>query len=384
VLAGAYGTGNGGDEAVLAGALAALATRLPRARITVLSLSEARSRRLHPGAAVVHSGVVRGQWGTWKAIRGADLLILGGGGILQDRTSLGNLLYHLGRLGMAWLGQTPFALCGVGIGPIRHPLGAWLTGRLLRRAALVQVRDQPSAAQAVALGLPGDSVQVTADLAFLLPRPAAPPRVQSLLWLQEIKASGRPLIGISLRPEVGSRRQRTFRSPRYRTFLGQVARQADLAVRRLGARLVFVSLHAGQDDPIAAEFRALLSEPEALHLLPGALRPEELAAGIGLLDALWGMRLHSLIFAARAAVPFLGLSYDPKVAGLCQRLGLSDFAIGAPQLDPDQLAGKVEALWVGRAGIREKLLSRVGQLCALAEDGMDAVARLVSEERHGR
>ena len=41
--------------------------------------------------------------------------------------------------------------------------------------------------------------------------------------------------------------------------------------------------------------------------------PEEIIGIISRLDLLIGMRLHSLVFAAVAAVPMVGLEYDPKI-----------------------------------------------------------------------
>lgn len=39
---------------------------------------------------------------------------------------------------------------------------------------------------------------------------------------------------------------------------------------------------------------------------------------IGNLDLLIGIRLHALIFAALMHVPFIGISYDPKINSFLQ------------------------------------------------------------------
>lgn len=40
---------------------------------------------------------------------------------------------------------------------------------------------------------------------------------------------------------------------------------------------------------------------------------------IGNLDLLIGIRLHALIFAALMHVPFIGISYDPKIDSFCRQ-----------------------------------------------------------------
>lgn len=48
---------------------------------------------------------------------------------------------------------------------------------------------------------------------------------------------------------------------------------------------------------------------------------EELMSIIGNMDVLLGMRLHALIFSALMHVPFLGISYDPKIDNFLALIG---------------------------------------------------------------
>ena len=55
-------------------------------------------------------------------------------------------------------------------------------------------------------------------------------------------------------------------------------------------------------------------------LLEEACTPQELMAVLGRARLCVAMRLHTLIFAARMAVPCIGLVYDPKVESYLQEL----------------------------------------------------------------
>jgi polysaccharide pyruvyl transferase WcaK-like protein len=64
---------------------------------------------------------------------------------------------------------------------------------------------------------------------------------------------------------------------------------------------------------------------------------------VGRCRLLFGMRLHSLIYAANRGVPLLGLSYDPKIDHFLARLGQKP--IGSTEaLDPDRFADRASAL----------------------------------------
>ena len=80
LIAGSYGQGNTGDEAILAVLLRGLRERVPGTHLVVVS-GDVNASRAQQGVEALF-------WGDWAAIaealRQADLLILGGGGIFFD------------------------------------------------------------------------------------------------------------------------------------------------------------------------------------------------------------------------------------------------------------------------------------------------------------
>ena len=65
---------------------------------------------------------------------------------------------------------------------------------------------------------------------------------------------------------------------------------------------------------------AHMTTPAAL--LDQSLTPEELMGVVARGRLCLAMRLHTLIFAARTAVPLVGLVYDPKVKSYLQELDM--------------------------------------------------------------
>ena len=69
-----------------------------------------------------------------------------------------------------------------------------------------------------------------------------------------------------------------------------------------------------------AQVRSAMECPS--HLLDATCTPRELMAVLGEGRLCLAMRLHTLIFSARMAVPVLGLVYDPKVASYLKELDM--------------------------------------------------------------
>jgi polysaccharide pyruvyl transferase WcaK-like protein len=72
-------------------------------------------------------------------------------------------------------------------------------------------------------------------------------------------------------------------------------------------------------------------------------------------QAMVAMRLHALIFAARCGVPFVAISYDPKVDALTAAARQEDVGVPVESLTQETLLSAVERMMQTSAVRREHL-----------------------------
>ncbi|MCL2709016.1 MAG: murein biosynthesis integral membrane protein MurJ, partial [Defluviitaleaceae bacterium] len=97
-----------------------------------------------------------------------------------------------------------------------------------------------------------------------------------------------------------------------------------------------------------------------------------LLALVGRLDLLIGMRLHSLIFASCAGVPFAGISYDPKVDSFLKEMGAPRLSGGVPQM-----RGQLDDL-LGDAALKENIRIRADEMRLLAAENASLALSLAN------
>ena len=269
LLSGYYGFDNTGDEAI-----ALAITREFRARghhVNVLSATpDATAREFG-----VQSTARMQPIALLRAVASCDTLLSGGGGLLQDHTSARNLTYYLTLIRAAKLFGKRVVVFNQSIGPL-SPQGGRRTASALRGVRVI-VRDRGSLETLRKLGV---EAQLGGDPALLLK-----PRVTS-----------RDEQRVLLAPR-GGQREATQR-------LAELAR----ALRAQGREVVTLSFQPQLDDEeaqiIGGEVISTSDPQVALDAIAGA-------------GYVVGVRLHAVILAAAAGVPFAGVSYDPKVAGFC-------------------------------------------------------------------
>jgi polysaccharide pyruvyl transferase CsaB len=320
LVAGWIGSTNLGDELVFAGLCRLLDDR--GVQVAAISTDPDATRAAHGVGAVSHTDLV----GLDRAVRQADAVVLGGGGLLQDDTSPFNLPYHLSRVGLARLRRTPYAGIGLGAGGLSTRLGRAQVRRALRGAVAVSVRDEPSRGLLADIGVP--DIRVTADLAFALdPVEAAtrPPDDRLVVCL-------RPWGGSGTRLPAALRGDATPDA-----HVGALATALDRAAAETGLAVRFVALQHDRDDAFhrrVAE-RMTATCTFATPSLDGLL--EEVAQA----SAVVSMRYHGGIASVLASRPVVLVGYASKVDALAVEVGRGARLLG---WDPAELAAIPEAL----------------------------------------
>jgi polysaccharide pyruvyl transferase CsaB len=325
---GSYGGRNLGDEAILTGLLADLRARRPDAGITVFSRDPAHTLTAHPGVtAEPWEGISRSD--SARTLARLDLLVLGGGGILYDSEARRYL-----RLVLAAQERgLPVCTYAVGAGPLTEPVDCAMVRQTLSAARQVTVRDDESMLVLEETGLTRP-VAVTADPAFLLTAEDFP---AGLLRAEGVPGDRR-LVGLSVR-EPGRAAAR-LDVDGYHRLLAQVG---DFLVHRLDATVLFVPMER-DDIRHAHGVLSHMTSAEQGRILNGRYRPRQLLGLMRHFDLAVGMRLHFLIFAAMAGIPFLPLPYAGKVFDFAQTAGVPALR-GVEREVEGPLLAEVDRLW---------------------------------------
>ena len=355
LISGYFGFGNIGDEAILAATVEQLRIRRPGDELVVLSASPWRTEAQYGVTAASRSSPLA----VWRELRAADLLICGGGGLIQDTTSLLSPLYYLGVLALARVAKTPYMIFAHGLGPLQRRLICRLAASVVTRAQAVTLRDEQSAQLLrYGLGVTEPQVHVTADLALLLsPCPAG--RAAELLVNCGVSAEG-PLVGISVRswPQMGIEEA--------------VAGLIHYLHDEIEAQVLLIPFQSVKDMSVAWRLASDAGGPVAI--LEGISDPRDFLGVISSLDLLVSMRLHGLIFAASTAVSALGICYDPKVDYFAQTA--QQPAIKLDELSAQRLIQEVDELWATRqsgAGRRQQLTNRLRRRAERNFDILDEI-----------
>ena len=171
LLSGYYGYDNAGDEAVLAAILAHISAQAPGSEFVATSGAPEVTTKLHAGADYGLRCVARDDFaGLWREIKQCDVFISGGGSLLQDVTSLRNIVYYTGLMRLAQLARKPVMVYAQGIGPLKRPLSQKLTRIALqhKNTRIIAVRDPDSKALLEKIGV-RKNIEVTADPVWALP-----------------------------------------------------------------------------------------------------------------------------------------------------------------------------------------------------------------------
>ena len=383
MIAGYYGFGNVGDEAILSAMLADFRECGGRT-LNLLSFQEIQ---LRPWTTMMSNQCIgRDVDALLNAAKESDLIILGGGGLFQDYwgvpegTSLTpshwGISYYSAIGMLAVLFQKPFMLYSVGVGPLLSEEGKQLDSLDLRQFANIVTVRGPGVQRA-----PDRARQFQEGKIAVLPDPALTLELDSasaaeILRSQGIDAQSRPLLGVCLR-NWGEEAKTDQWKRELATTLDQFLATHETQVLFIPFQ---VQEHTLENDySVALDIVSMMQNQDRVRVLSESYSPAVTGGIISHCHLILGMRLHSLIFAANAGIPTIALVYDPKVKNFMRSIGLSEYAMDLKFLTVEQFSSVLEDAWTWQKLIQQTLGTRVQKLKNIAKKTPDTALKLLDK-----
>ena len=294
VMSGYYGFNNTGDEAIMLSMHKNIQNMGKNYHITVLSNKPEETKEKYGIEAVYRFGTKE----VIRAIRGSDVLLSGGGSLLQDSTSTRSLLYYLSITATAKMLHKKVMLYANGIGPVSGKRNRRLVKRVVNRADLITLREENSYEELLSMGVNPRKCFVTADPVFTM-NGISREEARGLLRKENIPLD-KPIVVVSVRNWKDMDR-----------FIDKFAKLCDTVIEKYDRTVVFVAMQVPNDITVSEKVRKKMKK-EA-YILRNSFTPYEVMGIISCADLVLSMRLHTLIFAARQNVPLIGFVYDPKI-----------------------------------------------------------------------
>lgn len=294
LIVGYYGFDNSGDDAILKSICDDVANISPSVEIGVLSKNPEKTKKEYEVEAYNRFSLPT----VIKAIRKCDVLVMGGGTLIQELSSTKSMYYYLGILQMAKVMGKKIMLYSNGIGPINKSSSKRLTKLVLNQVDLITLRESLSLKLLKELGVNKPELKVTADPVFNLS-----------LEIKETEITDKPYVVVMVRPWKSEK-----------AYVKPIAKVCDYIYETYGKQIVFVPMKYPMDLGISKEIMGEMTN-EAI-LLERLVHEEEMFGMIKNSDLVIAMRLHALIYGAIQNTPMVGIEYDPKIAYYLEEMAM--------------------------------------------------------------
>jgi len=332
LLAGYYGFGNLGDEAILEMVLIQLLEITDRNNITVLSGNKKETYKKYNINTVNRYNILS----IIRKLISSDALVFVGGSILKDVTSKRSIYYYLFLIKLAKVMGNKVIMLSQGIGPILNERSKKITSNTLNKVDSITVRDKQSKEFLQQIGVIENKIHLSSD-------PVINFRSEEN---QNFRNNGKKKVCFSLRNWKNA----------------SVSDKISHVVERLienNIECFFIPFYYNEDLELITEIEKNIGDNAVFY--KDRLSTNEAYDIIKNMNLLVGVRLHSLIFAAAADVPFVAVSYDHKVDHFVESVNMS-VACSIDNIDEELLYKEIIKKLENEGVERQKLSRSVKKL----------------------
>ena len=305
-ISGYYGFKNFGDEAIL-DVLVKHLKSLECNDITVFSSDIDYTAEKYNVNAVKRFNIKN----VLKAIKSCDVLISGGGSLLQDVTSLKSLIYYASIIALGLLFNKKVIIFAQGIGPLKSCTAKFIVKNLLEYCSLVTVRDE-------------NSLKIMKDFGINAELVCDP-----IYSLQISKQAPENSVGVQLRD--------------FKTMnINLLNKLAQLIVNKFPDKTIEIfSLQKSQDYELSKNFESILKSfnPD----LDIKIIENDITSKISKLEYLFAMRFHAVLVALKYGVKTCAINYDVKVEKLASDANIPIISMDAHE-NLEEIYSKLQKL----------------------------------------
>ncbi len=303
-------------------------------------------------------------------IKWSDIVVVGGGELVQDVSSLFYSPYNLLPLFLAALFRKKAFAWAIGIGQGRElaPLTPLLTKIALKACSGITVRDRGSFNVLYKLGFREPGMILTADCALTLSDVPDKQRRSNILGAapRDVSNRSRKILPLELR-----RKMKNYEEPDPLPAADAWAELLDKHVDRHGSEIILFPFHTGclsnDDHEFCDLVMSRMIHSSRVKLADPSL-PDEFVRLISQCRVLVTTPLHGAIMSVAAGGVPVSVSYASKCIRFMEQIGLQDYVPAGEVGIPGKAAvAAVEKAWVNSERISGRIASTRVQLVQRAE-----------------
>jgi len=357
------GGSNVGDEAIFASQVRDIST-LDDALIGVMSGVPEKTDKLYGAKPFdVEKGKLRAMS---RGVRWADIVIVGGGELAQDRSSLLYTPFNLHPIRLARRYGKPVFAWSIGIGQ-KNELARWTPGQLrkwLGYCSGVTVRDRPSLDILLDVGLSPEKVKLSSDSTFTLAGDYAQPfGTSELLGVALRNVSNRQghILPLEIRKKLG-----LYKEPDVSGIRRKWADLLDRHIETHGGEIRFFPFHTGSlsnsDDSECEAVMAMMKHSDhAAVIMPTDIG--NFLTRISECRIFVSVPLHGSILSVVTGTVPIAVPYASKGYRFMKEADLEDLAIDASSVNWDtELAALIDRTWNTSRDILQNLVEKRSEL----------------------
>ncbi len=362
VISGYYGFNNAGDESLLHAMIENLRAKKDDVRLMVLSKEPKKTEMAHGVYAVNRYNFFKIR----KTLKESKLLIFGGGSLIQDVTSSKSLWYYLSVIKEAIKIKIPVMFYANGIGPVTKEKNRTKVIDVLKKVDIITLRDENSYEEVKEMGIDLEKVTLTADPALTIEKASKEEILE--IFKNEGIPTDKKILGISIRSwkECNA------------NFWTEFSKGVEEICKKYDLIPVFIPLKIDEDTIISKQASDKMGIES--YILSCEYNSGQLVGIINECEFAISMRLHSMIYASACGVCSIGISYDPKVSGFAQYIGIKS-TLDLEDVSKDALLSLADAIMENKDELEKALGEKVYELKGKALKNADMASEFIEKQK---